>query len=353
MDTLFPSMTEQAAYDGQPANLIELTNQAGMRVVLMDIGATWLSCVIPVGDEMREVLLGVNSMADFLRQGSYLGATVGRYANRIARGELMIDGLQYSLSTNQAGNTLHGGAIGFDRRRWQIRAQSAQSVTFQLLSEDGDQGFPGNLHVAVTYRLDEQGSVSIDYQATTDRATVVNLTNHAYFNLNGAESGTQCLDHKLWIDAALYVPTNAVGIPLGELCPVEGTALDFTQIKRVGEHILQGEQQITAKGYDHSYVFASDRDTTQPIAKLWSADEKVQLTVCTDKPGMQLYTGNWLAGTPNRHGAEYADYAGLALETQFLPDSPHHPQWPQPSCILRPDERYQYQTRYQFVCFAK
>ncbi len=215
MNALFTSMTAQVAYDGQPAKLIELTNRRGMRVVVMDIGATWLSCTLPMGDESREVLLGVSSMDDFVRQGSYLGATVGRYANRIARGELKIGTQTYALSVNQAGNTLHGGVVGFDRRRWQITQQSAQHVTFQLLSADGEQGFPGNLHVAVTYRLDEQGGVNIDYQATTDRATAVNLTNHAYFNLNGAEQGSDCLNHQLWIDAKQFLPTDASGIRSG------------------------------------------------------------------------------------------------------------------------------------------
>ncbi len=349
MNALFTSMTVQAAYDGQPAKLIELTNRRGMRVVVMDIGATWLSCTLPMGDESREVLLGVSSMDDFVRQGSYLGATVGRYANRIARGELKIGTQTYALSVNQAGNTLHGGVVGFDRRRWQITQQSAQHVTFQLLSADGDQGFPGNLHVAVTYRLDEQGGVNIDYQATTDRATAVNLTNHAYFNLDGAESGKLCLEHQLWIDAKQFLPTDASGIPLGELQSVLGSGFDFTQPKRVGEDLLQDKQQIRAKGYDHSYFFAPERDMRTPIAKVWSADKKVQLLVSTDKPAMQLYTGNWLAGTPNRLGSHYKDYAGLALETQFLPDSPHHPEWPQPSCIQQPGEVYRYQTRYQFV----
>ncbi len=186
MNELFTSITAQAAYDGQPAKLIELTNRRGMRVVVMDIGATWLSCTLPMGDESREVLLGVSSMDDFVRQGSYLGATVGRYANRIAGGELKIGTQTYALSVNQAGNTLHGSVVGFDRRRWQITQQSAQHVTFQLLSADGEQGFPGNLHVAVTWELDEQGGVNIDKKATTDRATAVNLTNHAYYNLDGA-----------------------------------------------------------------------------------------------------------------------------------------------------------------------
>ncbi|MGR5529627.1 galactose-1-epimerase [Vibrio alfacsensis] len=344
------TMTQQAAFDGRPANVVELKNNTGMRVTFMDIGATWLSCRLPLAcGELREVLLGVGSMESFMRQQSYMGVTVGRYANRIANGLFDVNGETFHVSTNQAGNCLHGGQAGFDKRRWKIEAQSEQLVTFALLSEDGDQGFPGNLEVQVTYTLTDDNQVSIAYVARTDKATPVNLTNHAYFNLLGAEADLDCRSHRLSIAASQYLPTNEVGIPLGALQDVQGTGFDFRGEKPVSEHFLQDEQQIVAKGYDHSYLFDAHRDVSKPVALVVSPDEKVHLSVVTNKPAMQLYTGNWLAGAPNRRGGEYQDYAGLALETQFLPDSPNHAEWAQPSCILEPEQEYRFCTTYQFA----
>ena len=190
--SLHQSMTQTAAYDGQPAKLVTLTNQHGMEVTLMDIGATWLSCILPVKGNKREVLLGVNSMENFNKQASYMGTTVGRYANRIAKGRFKIDGVNHKVDVNQAGNTLHGGPNGFDKRRWTTQEQTESSVTYELTSQDGDQGFPGTLKVSVRYQLTEDNRVSIDYFATTDKETVVNLTNHAYFNLLGAELEQDC-----------------------------------------------------------------------------------------------------------------------------------------------------------------
>ena len=215
--SLHQSMTATQAYDGQSAQLVTLSNVHGMEVTFMDIGATWLSCILPVKGNRREVLLGVNSMENFDKQASYLGATVGRYANRIANGRFKIDGKTYKLETNQAGNTLHGGPNGFDKRRWSITEQTEASVVFSLVSVDSDQGFPGKLNVSVRYELTEDNRVSIEYTATTDKATPVNLTNHAYFNLLGAEAGHDCLSHIVSINASQFLPTNSVGIPLGNL----------------------------------------------------------------------------------------------------------------------------------------
>ncbi|KXF81555.1 galactose-1-epimerase [Enterovibrio coralii] len=348
--SLLQGMTAQAAFDGQPANLVTLQNVNGMRVVLMDIGATWLSCQVPLKDGVREVLLGVNTMADFIAHQSFMGVTVGRYANRIAKGCFSVDGNDYHVSTNQAGNTLHGGEEGFDKRRWSIESQSANTVTFSLVSEDGDQGFPGKVNATVTYSITDDNQVAIGYKATTDTTTPVNLTNHAYFNLMGAESGTDCREHRLMIAADRYLPTNEVGIPHGELVSVEGTGFDFREAKLVSQDFMSDEDQVPAKGYDHSYLFDAERDTQHPVAVVTSPDACITLSVFTDKPAMQLYTGNWLAGTPNRSGGEYSDYAGLALETQYLPDSPNHPEWEQPSCFLKPGEEYRFQTVYQFDC---
>ncbi|MEZ8142090.1 galactose-1-epimerase [Enterovibrio norvegicus FF-454] len=346
---LFQSMTQQSAYDGKPAQLVELSNAAGVSVVLMDIGATWLSCRLPIADEeRREIILGVARLADFERQQSYMGVTVGRYANRIANGRFNIHDHAYQLTTNQVGNTLHGGAFGFDKVRWRIRKQTSAKVVFSHESPDGDQGFPGNLTVMVTYQLTEDNRIEICYLANTDKATPVNLTNHAYFNLDGAESGADCRDQRLQVNADHYLPTTDLGIPLGELASVGGTGFDFRQPKVIRQDFFADSQQEGAKGYDHSYWFDPSRETSMAVAALSSHDQKVKMSVFTDKPAMQLYSGNWLAGTPNRSGGEYADYAGVALETQFLPDSPHHPEWDQPSCVLEPDQTYRYHTVYAF-----
>ncbi len=347
-ESLQKTMSAKPAFDGHPARLVSLHNQAGMTVTFMDIGATWLSCIVPVAGEPREVLLGVSSMADFAKHDTYLGATVGRYANRIAQGQFTIAGQHYQLQTNQAGNTLHGGPAGFDKRRWEIVEQSENAVCFALLSQDGDQGFPGELEVVVCYRLTENNQLLIRYRATSNKSTPVNLTNHAYFNLSGAESNTDCRNHRLYINADYYLPTDEAGIPCAELAAVSGSSFDFRQPKVIAKDFLSDAQQQAAKGYDHAFLLNSKCQQGECAAALSSADNSVTLRVFTDKPALQLYTGNWLAGTPKRSGGEYGDYAGIALETQFLPDSPNHPHWPQPCCLLAPDQEYRYQTRYQF-----
>ncbi|MCK6262495.1 galactose-1-epimerase [Vibrio sp. ZSDE26] len=347
--SLLTTMKKAVAYDGHPANLAELTNRNGFSIVVMDIGATWLSCQVPVhGEPSREVILGVSTMEDFQKHGTYLGATVGRYANRIANGQFEIDGQSYQVNTNQAGNCLHGGENGFDKRRWAIVEQSERCVVMRLHSVDGDQGFPGNLSVLVTYQLNDENQVSINYRATTDKATPVNLTNHSYFNLLGAESGEDCKQHAVQILADQYLPTTDTGIPLDKPVSVSDTSFDFRQPKTIAQDLFKGEQQVSAKGYDHSFVFNSKSQGVALVASVISPDEKIQLDVWTDKPAMQLYSGNYLAGTPNRRGGEYEDYAGLALETQFLPDAPNHPEWEHPSSILHPEQEYLSTTCYQF-----
>ena len=303
-------------------------------------------------------------MEDFATQQMFLGATVGRYANRIAGGRFSIKGDTYQVDTNQAGNCLHGGADGFDKRRWTIAELSDDKVVMSLHSPDGDQGFPGALDVSVFYQVTADNSVEIHYYATTDKATPVNLTNHAYFNLNPLNldraqdsvntNQENVLGHTVEINAEQYLPTNAVGIPLDKPVTVSDTSFDFRQPKTLRQELLSDAQQQAAKGYDHSFVLQPQcrqgfGDGEKYAAKVISDDQRVTLTVFTDKPAMQLYSGNWLAGTPNRCGGQYADYAGLALETQFLPDAPNHPEWQQPECILQPGNEYRYNTRYQFT----
>ena len=347
-NTLFKTMTEEVAFDGQPAKLVKLQNKNGLSVIFMDIGATWLSCEVPVADQQREVLLGVSTMADFKKQGTYLGATVGRFANRIADGQFSINGYPYQLSINQDGNTLHGGVDGFDKRRWEIEQQTQGFVRFALVSEDGDQGFPGQLQVSVCYQLTDDNQVIISYHAITDKPTPINLTNHAYFNLAGAESGADCRNHRLQIDADHYLPTNKVGIPLDGPASVDKNSFDFRQPKVITSDFLTEPQQQLAKGYDHAFLLNKPCQQGARAALLSSADNDLALEVFTNKPALQLYTGNWLVGTPNRNGGEYQDYAGIALETEFLPDAVNHPEW-QPSPILQAGQEYHYQTTYRFI----
>ncbi len=336
-----------SSYADEP-RLIRLENGNGMQITLMDWGATWLSCLVPLASgERREVLLGCAKPEDYRHQQAYLGAMIGRYANRIARGHLPYPGGDRQLATNQAGNTLHGGPGGFDKQRWQVLEQTAQQVRFGLISAAGDQGFPGELTVEVTYCLGEDNSVTIQMRAHTDTLTPVNLTNHAYFNLDGTKSDVR--QHTLRLRADFMVPTDGNGIPLGPLALVDGTSFNFNQPKRLAADFLADEQQQGAKGYDHSYLLdRTPGSDNQAAAELISADGQLSLQLYTSLPGLQLYTGNYLAGNPSRDGGEYADYAGVALEPQFLPDSPHHPEWPQPGCWLEPGQQFEHHIRYQF-----
>ncbi|WP_038177947.1 galactose-1-epimerase [Vibrio rhizosphaerae] len=345
------SFAEQTSAENQTQwkELIILQNSRGMRAAFTPMGATWVSCQLPLAQgEMREVLLGVDSEQVLLTQASYLGMTIGPYANRIANASFTLDGKQYTLDANENGNCLHSGKQAFHNRRWDVAERTDNQVRFTTTSPDGEMGFPGDLDVSVTYTVTEANQVLIEYHATTDQPTPVSLTNHAYFNLHGADRGHSCLDHALWLDADAFLPINDVGIPLGALQDVTGSGFDFRRKKPVRADLMQDQQQMTVQGYDHAYLFSAARDASRPVASLTSADERVQMHVITTMPAIQLYTGNWLAGTPGRGDHVYSQYAGIALETQFLPDSPNHPEWQQPNCILQPGETYHHTTCYQF-----
>ncbi|MEH6452076.1 MAG: galactose-1-epimerase [Psychromonas sp.] len=344
------SMTEAHFHDGEPAKIFTLSNKNGSNITLMDIGATWISCQIQLEDETREVLLGVDSLAKHLAQQAYLGATVGRYANRIKHGKFSIEADQFQLDLNQGENTLHGGNGAFDKRRWQVLEEKPNQIIFQLFSADGEQGFPGNLTATVSYSFTDDNEVVIEYAATTDKACPVNFTNHAYFNLLGAESGENCLQHSLQLAAEQYVPTDEFAIPLGPLKRVENTGFDFLTTKMMKQHFMLDHDQKLLSGYDHAYLINADsRDGEKPVASLYSPDQRLEMQLRTTKPGVQVYTGNFLAGCPSRGVNTYSVNAGIALETQFLPDSPNHPEWPQPTCILYPDQTYHSKTSYKFV----
>ncbi len=349
-NNLKDTMTAEAAYDGRSAQVFTLSNAQGMTVTFMDIGATWLSCQVMVAGKAREVLLGVSTMSQHRQQLAYLGATVGRYANRIKAGRFCYQEQEYQLKNNQAGNCLHGGPNGFDQRRWRVEQSDAQILVFSLHSQDGDQGFPGNLAAQVRYELSDDNELKVSYTATIDSPCPVNLTNHAYFNLMGAEAGHDCLAHQLQINSAYYLPTDNKGIPLGALKPVLNTGFDFTSSKMIGRDHLVDEDQKRACGYDHSFLLNDGcHDGKAVAARAVSPDGKLMVEVTTTKPAIQLYIGNFLGGCPNRSGGEYANLAGFALETQYLPDSPNHPEWPQPSCFLLPEQNYRHSTAYRFT----
>lgn len=333
------------AKDGKPARVITLTNVNGVTASFMDIGATWLSCRLPLENKPKEVLIGVSTMADFYRQTAFIGTTVGRYANRIANGQFSLNGEVIQLKTNQAGNTLHGGPDGFDQRRWRVAHQVDNEVVFELDSPDGDQGFPGNLMVSTRYVLTDENEVQIEYAASTDALTLIGMTNHAYFNLSDDDT---ILQHQIQILADQYLPINETGIPLGDLADVETSHFDFRKMRPLAKGFLDDEQQRSAKGYDHAFLLDASRDKLKPCAAVKSPDGAISLFVTTSQPAMQLYTGNWLGGNPNRGGGEYEDYAGVALESEMLPNSPNHPEWPQPSCFLEAGETYRHFTHYRF-----
>ncbi|AOV96275.1 galactose-1-epimerase [Edwardsiella hoshinae] len=342
----------ERAPDGAPFQFTALHNARGTTLLFMDWGATWLSCRLALRDgQAREVLLGCRRAGQYPEQQAFLGATVGRYANRIANAAYHHQGRCITLLPSQGANQLHGGPEGFDKRRWQRVAHDTHSVTYRLHSPAGDQGYPGNLTVETRYTLDDNDRVTVDWQAHVDHPCPVGLTNHAYFNLGG-DGQADALIQRLQLNADYYLPVDEQGIPCAPLKEVEGSGMDFRQGKTLRRDLLSDADQRRVKGYDHAYLLQPRcADGAYPAATLSADDERVRLQVYTNAPALQLYSGNYLAGTPDRAGGHYSDYAGVALECAFLPDSPNHPEWPQPSCLLQPGERYHAFAHYQF-CVA-
>lgn len=340
--------TPTLAPDGLPYRLSTLRNANGMVVTVMDWGATLLSCRVPMKDgTVRETLLGCPSPEVYQQQTAFLGASIGRYANRIARSEFTLDGTRVQLVPSQGENQLHGGPDGFDKRRWRIVRQNEREVLYTLDSPDGDQGYPGELRATAHYTLSDDNGLVIEYRAQVDKPCPVNLTNHAYFNLDGTQDDVR--DHRLQLFASRWLPVNAEGIPESGLQPVENTSFDFRTPKRIAQDFLSDEAQQKTRGYDHAFLLDAPGGLTTPAAEVWSADDKLQMSVFTTAPALQFYTGNFLEGTPAREQGEYQAWQGLALESEFLPDSPNHPEWPQPDCILRPGEDYRSVTEYRFT----
>lgn len=318
----------------------------GVRLAVTDAGASWMSCLVPVDGADREVLLGYETPADYLRQPGYLGAVVGRYANRIAGAAFELDGQRFALDANEGPNQLHGGSGGFHRRIWTLVRHDERLLELALRSPAGDQGYPGQLDVRVIYRVEAPLTVTVSFEARTDAPTLVNLSSHAYFNLDGPDR--EILDQQLQIAAGRYLPVRTDLIPTGEQAEVAGTPFDFRQPRRIGEALEALHRlDVQPRCHDHCWLIdAPSLDTAAAVLR--SGDGRLGLALHSDAPGLQFYAGEFLPQTPDRQGRPHRIHGGLALEPEALPDSPHHPEWPQPGAVLRPGEVYRHRLIYRF-----
>lgn len=332
--------------DGTPAEEITL-GQGGMRCKILTYGGAVRALAVPdrAGNPV-DVVLGFDTLEDYMAQDKYIGALVGRYANRIGGARFTLNGAEYPLFANDGPNSLHGGRRGFDKRVWTVEELSENAVTLSLVSPHMEEGYPGTLRVRVTYAL-SGGALSIDYWGQSDRDTVFNPTNHSYFNLSGHGSGS-AEGQMIQVCASRYTPTLPGSIPTGELAPVEGTPMDLRTPQPIGEHIDDPFEQLTlAGGYDHNWVVDGWDGTLRPAAAAWSPDTGITMTALTTLPGVQFYAGNFVGGCPaGKGGAVYGDRHGFCLETQFFPDSPNRPEFP--SCVLRAGEEHTSRTEYRF-----
>jgi aldose 1-epimerase len=335
--------------DGKAVTIYTLTNANGLELRAMTYGAIITSLKTPDrAGAMQDIVLGFGSLDGYLKGSPYFGAVVGRYGNRIANGQFTLDGRTYRLAKNNGPNHLHGGVKGFDKALWDAAPSTTDAaVTFSRTSADGEEGYPGNVKAQVTYTLTDRNALVVDYHATTDRATPINLTQHTYFNLAGEGSG-DILEHQLTIDADRFTPVDATLIPTGQLAPVEGTPFDFRKPTAIGARIAASHEQLTnGKGYDHNWVLNTAGQGIHPAARVVEPKSGRTLDVATTEPGLQFYTGNFLDGTiTGKAGRVYKLRGGLCLETQHFPDSPNQPAFP--STILRPGQVYSSKTVFTF-----
>ena len=334
--------------DGQPVDLYILTNKNGMESAITNYGGTVVSLIVPDRNGKREdVVLGYDNLAGYATGKAYIGATVGRYANRIAHATFTLDSTTYTLAKNDGDNHLHGG---FNKRVWtakDVSSSAGQALELTYLSKDGEEGFPGTLPVKVVYTLTDQNELKIDYSATTDKDTILNLTNHAYFNLAGQGNG-DILQQQIMIRADKFTPIDATSIPTGELRSVKGTPFDFTNSIAIGVRIDQDDQQLKlGRGYDHNWMLNNGTPGSLFLAaQAYDPHSGRVLEVLTTEPGIQLYTGNFLDGIHGKDGKVYNRRYAFCLETQHFPDSPNHPNFP--SAELKPGQHFQSTTVYKF-----
>ncbi|SDT46928.1 aldose epimerase family protein [Microlunatus soli] len=338
--------------DGDPVERYTFGSAHGVLIKMLTYGATLQSIELPDRfGRRRSIILGLPTLADYQDHSPYFGATIGRYGNRIAAGKFSIDGVDYQIPTNDGDNALHGGPTGFDKQVWKatpVQEADRVGVEFALVSPDGDMGFPGTLRTTVRYTLDRLARLTIDYRATTDKPTIINLTNHAYFNLAGEGEGT-VEDQLLQVNADRYTPVGKGSIPLGPLDPVRDTPFDFRRPKPIGRDLRQDDDQLLlTQGYDHNWALNDYRPgQLRPVVAAYHPGSGRWLRCATDQPGVQIYSGNFLNGTfTGLTGAIYRQGDAFTLETQHYPDSPNQPDYP--STVLRPDQTYRTTTVFSF-----
>jgi aldose 1-epimerase len=334
--------------DGTAVDLYVLTNAKGAQAKIITYGGIVTELWVPDRDgKLGDVVLGCDDLKSYLAGHPFFGAIAGRVANRIAKAKFTLDGKEYKLAANNGPNSLHGGKKGFDKVVWKaepVKAADGVALKMTYRSPDGEEGYPGNLDVTMTYTLTNQNELKIDYSATTDKATPVNLTNHSYFNLAGPGSGT-ILEHEILIEADKYTPVDDTLIPTGKLEPAKGTPLDFTTPQKIGAHIK--ELKNDPQGYDHNYVLKGEGKSLALAARVYEPKTGRVLEMFTTEPGVQFYTGNFLDGKVKGKGTAYQKHQGFCLEAQHFPDSVNQPNFP--SVILRPGKTYTQTTVYKFL----
>ncbi|SHM16016.1 aldose epimerase family protein [Mucilaginibacter sp. OK098] len=346
--SLPPAKGFEKTVNGRQSHFYLLKNKNGVQAAISDYGAHLIGLLVPdKTGKLTDVALGFDDIDGYKKAlSNYYGATIGRYGNRIAKGHFVLDGKRYDLFINNKPNTLHGGKVGFNDVMWDAKQADEHTITLTYLSKDMEEGYPGNLNCKVTYELTDDNAVKISYEATTDKNTIVNLTNHSYFNLNGVGNGT-ILNHVVQLKAGNFTPVDTTLIPTGKIVPVAGTPFDFSAPTAIGSRIeVKDDQLKNGKGYDHNFVL-DKHDITTSIATVTGDLSGIKMEIFTTEPGLQFYSGNFMDGSNTLWGGKKDEHrTGFAMETQHFPDSPNQPQFP--STELKPGETYKTQTSYKF-----
>ncbi len=333
----------EAGRDGSTTGLYTLTNTSGMEVCITNFGGRIVSVMVPDRNgEFKDVVLGFDKVSDYFPENNQtdFGATIGRYANRIDHGRFTLDSTEYQLPQNNYGHCLHGGPEGWQYKVYDVMEADASHLKLGMDSPAGDSGFPGEVKASVTFTLTEDNAIDIRYEATTDAPTVINMTNHSYFNLSGAPASHQVTEDSLYVNASFYTPVDSTFMTTGEIAPVEGTPFDFRRTHKIGDGIDADDEQIrNGRGYDHNWVLDTQRNDAALAAEVYCPETGIVLREYTDEPGIQIYCGNFLDSTvTGKKGVVYGHRTAICLESQKFPDTPNKPEWP--SSVLRPGETY-------------